>query len=174
MQYNNALPKCFISVIGIMFDRIDDYTLRQQTTQTSTILPHPSPPFLMADITKINRPLTRDAVRSAHDRIKPYIHLTPVLQCETISSFASTPQAPSALVGTEYEGQEPARPKMNIFFKCENYQRIGAFKARGAFHALSRLTDAQLEKGVITHSVRSAQVKHFHSIARGSAGRQTE
>lgn len=108
----------------------------------------------MADITKINRPLTRDSVREAHERIKPYIHLTPVLQCETISEIASTPQEPSALSGTEYEGQEPANPKINLFFKCENYQRIGAFKARGAFHALSRLTDGQLKDGVITHSVR--------------------
>jgi len=128
----------------------------QQTTPILPLLPHPFPILTMADITKINRPLTRDSVRAAHDRIKPYIHLTPVLQCETISTFVSTSQAPSALVGTEYEGQEPARPKMNIFFKCENYQRIGAFKARGAFHALSRLSDAQLEKGVITHSVRSS------------------
>lgn len=106
----------------------------------------------MADITKINRPLTRESVKEAHERIKPYIHLTPVLQCETISDFASAPQDPAALKGTQYEGQEPARPRINLFFKCENYQKIGAFKARGAFHALSRLTDGQLEKGVITHS----------------------
>jgi threonine dehydratase len=107
----------------------------------------------MADMSKTKRPLTRASVREAHDRIKPYIHHTPVLQCDYISSLASTPQSPSALEGTEYAGQEPARPKMNIFFKCENYQRIGAFKARGAFHALSRLTDAELERGVVTHSV---------------------
>lgn len=131
-----------------------------------------NPPLLlctriaMADISKINRPLTRDSVRTAHERIKPYIHLTPVLQCETISSFASTPQSPTALVGTEYEGQEPSRPKMNIFFKCENYQRIGAFKARGAFHALSRLTDGQLEKGVITHSVGGLSIRDRQSTRK--------
>lgn len=106
----------------------------------------------MADISKINRPLTRDSVRKAHELIKPYIHLTPVLHCETLSDLASTPQGASALVGTDYEGQTPARPKMKLWFKCENMQKIGAFKARGAFHALSRLTDGQLENGVITHS----------------------
>lgn len=108
----------------------------------------------MADPSTTPRPLTRASVREAHELIKPFIHLTPVLQCETISSIASTPQDPSALTGTEYEGQEPARPKINLFFKCENYQRVGAFKARGAFHALSRLTDGELKDGVITHSVR--------------------
>lgn len=41
---------------------------------------------------------------------------------------------------------------MHLFFKCENYQRIGAFKIRGAFHALSRLSDDQVRNGVVTHS----------------------
>jgi len=166
-KYIAVLSHLLISVFGIILDRIDDYTAANycyqvsnstDNTNPSTPTPTTSTPhiIIMADTTKINRPLTRDSVRAAHDRIKPYIHLTPVLQCETISTFVSTPQPPSALIGTEYEGQEPARPKMNIFFKCENYQRIGAFKARGAFHALSRLTDKQLEKGVITHSVSSS------------------
>ncbi len=39
-----------------------------------------------------------------------------------------------------------------IYFKCENFQRIGAFKFRGAFNALSQLTPAQRKKGVIAHS----------------------
>ena len=50
-----------------------------------------------------------------------------------------------------------ANPKVNLFFKCENQQRIGAFKARGAFHALGRLIEEKgiesvREKGVTTHS----------------------
>lgn len=105
----------------------------------------------MADISTCP-PLVRSSVIEAHERIKPYIHHTPVLTCQTIDNIASTPQQSSAFVGTEYEGQEPARPKFNIFFKCENYQKIGAFKARGAFHALSRLSKEELAKGVVTHS----------------------
>ena len=71
--------------------------------------------------------------------------------------IASTPQTPESLIGTPYEGQEAARPKFRFFFKCENYQRIGAFKARGAFHALLRLIeelgeDEVRRRGVITHS----------------------
>lgn len=106
----------------------------------------------MADVDAISRPLTRDAVRRAHQLIKPYIHLTPVAQCQTLSDLASVPQTSEALEGTPWAGQTPANPSIDLFFKCENYQKIGAFKARGAFHALSRLTDGELENGVITHS----------------------
>ena len=97
-------------------------------------------------------PLTRSSVFAAHELIEPHIHLTPVLTSTTLSTLASTPQSPEALKGTEYEGQEPAKPKMRLFFKCENYQKVGAFKARGAFHAIARLSDEQLQKGVVTHS----------------------
>jgi len=97
-------------------------------------------------------PLQRSSVQSAHKLINPHIHLTPVLTSTTLSALASAPQTPEALVGTPFEGQIPARPRINFFFKCENYQRIGAFKSRGAFHALSRLSKEELSKGVVTHS----------------------
>lgn len=97
-------------------------------------------------------PLERSSVQSAHDRIKKKIHRTPVVTSTTLSSLASTPQTPEALIGTPFEGHVPAKPKIKFFFKCENYQRIGAFKIRGAFHALSRLTEEELAKGVVTHS----------------------
>ncbi|EOD43143.1 putative pyridoxal-phosphate dependent enzyme protein [Neofusicoccum parvum UCRNP2] len=105
----------------------------------------------MADVSKCP-PLSRESVVAAHQAIKPHVHFTPVLTCTTLSNFASTPQTGDDLKGTEHEGGAPARPKIKLFFKCENYQRVGAFKARGAFHALSRLTDAELTKGVVTHS----------------------
>jgi len=69
-----------------------------------------------------------------------------------LNNIASTPQSPKALNGTEYEGAEPAKPTFELFFKCENFQKIGAFKARGAYHALSRLSEDQRKNGVITHS----------------------
>ena len=105
----------------------------------------------MADLSK-TLPLTRESVRSAYSRIEPHVHRTPVLTSRTLSDLASTPQTPESLIGTPFEGQTPARPKMNLFFKCENYQRIGAFKIRGAFHALSRLSDGEVCNGVVTHS----------------------
>lgn len=105
----------------------------------------------MADLSKCP-PLTRAAVEAAHLAIKPYIHKTPVLTCETLSNLAS---GSGGSHDQHLEAQDTgiqAQPHMKLFFKCENYQRVGAFKARGAFHALSRLTDEELKNGVVTHS----------------------
>lgn len=97
------------------------------------------------------------AIHAAHSLIHPYIHHTPLLTSRTLNTIASTPQSPEALVGTPFEGQTSSHPCLRLFFKCENYQRIGAFKARGAFHALLRLVEERGEeevkrRGVITHS----------------------
>ncbi|KAI8941284.1 hypothetical protein NX059_002514 [Plenodomus lindquistii] len=102
-------------------------------------------------------PLTHASVEAAHALIKPHIHTTPVLTNTTLSTLASTPQTADALKGTPWEGQEPAKPRIRLFFKCENFQRIGAFKVRGAFHAVLRLIeerglDEVRRKGVVTHS----------------------
>jgi threonine dehydratase len=113
----------------------------------------------MADLSTCP-PLTRDSVIAAHALIKDHIHRTPVLTNATLTRLASTPQTKEALVGTEWEGQEPARPVIKLWFKCENLQRVGAFKVRGAFHALKRLEgemekegkEGWKEKGVVTHS----------------------
>jgi threonine dehydratase len=71
-----------------------------------------------------------DDVLEARERIKPYIHRTPVL---TSSYF-------NQLTGAE------------LFFKCENFQKAGAFKVRGASNAVFGLSEAQAAKGVATHS----------------------
>ncbi|KAK3988637.1 putative serine racemase [Cladorrhinum sp. PSN332] len=104
--------------------------------------------------------LTRASVEAAHALIKPYIHETPVLTSKTLNRIASTPRAPEELQDTEWAGREPARPILRLHFKCENLQKIGAFKARGAFHAIERLKQkpgweeggSERAKGVITHS----------------------
>ena len=75
-------------------------------------------------------PPTLADIRAAHARIKPYIHRTPVITCDYINRE----------VGAE------------IFFKCENFQKVGAFKARGASNAVFSLDDATAERGVVTHS----------------------
>ncbi|KAH7392162.1 pyridoxal-phosphate dependent enzyme-domain-containing protein [Phaeosphaeria sp. MPI-PUGE-AT-0046c] len=104
-----------------------------------------------------SRPLTPASVRAAHELIAPHIYRTQVQTNTTLSNLASTPQTPEALKGTQWEGQQPAKPKIRLFFKCENFQRIGAFKVRGAFHALLRLIEEEgmesvKKKGVVTHS----------------------
>jgi threonine dehydratase len=106
----------------------------------------------MANSSTSTPPLTRQSVEVAHEIIRPHIHLTPVLTSRTLDGIASTPQTTQALKGTQYEGKEPAKPRMRFFFKCENFQRIGAFKARGAFHAISMLPEDVRNKGIVTHS----------------------
>ncbi|EJB08173.1 threonine dehydratase [Rhizobium leguminosarum bv. trifolii WSM597] len=69
-------------------------------------------------------------VFEAHDRIRPFIHRTPIITSSYINSLA----------GAE------------LFFKCENLQKAGAFKARGASNAVFGLSDEQAAKGVATHS----------------------
>ena len=100
---------------------------------------------IMADH-KTCLPLTPDSIKEAHSIIKPYIHRTPVLTSATLDRIASTPSGPGS-----------PTPRFRLFFKCENYQKIGAFKARGAFHAVKHLIkELGLEevrrRGVVTHS----------------------
>ncbi|KAK3900975.1 hypothetical protein C8A05DRAFT_16781 [Staphylotrichum tortipilum] len=103
--------------------------------------------------------LTRAGVEAAHKLITPLIHLTPVLTNATLDRLASTPRSASDLEGTEWAGRVPARPVLRFWFKCENFQKVGAFKARGAFHAIERLKQTPgweegggRERGVVTHS----------------------
>lgn len=86
----------------------------------------------MADLSQC-LPLTRDFVFKAHELIKPCVHHTPVMTSRTLSQMASTPQRCDSSL------RSPARPVFRLWFKCENLQRTGAFKARGAFHAIERL-----------------------------------
>lgn len=73
---------------------------------------------------------TLDDMKAARERIAPHIHRTPVLTSRMLNE----------LTGAE------------LFFKCENLQKAGAFKARGASNAVFGLTDAQAARGVATHS----------------------
>ncbi len=75
-------------------------------------------------------PVTFNDIQSAAEQIAGVAHRTPVMTSRTINEMA----------GAE------------VFFKCENFQRIGAFKFRGAYNALSRLSDEDKDKGVLTFS----------------------
>ncbi|KAL7929638.1 tryptophan synthase beta subunit-like PLP-dependent enzyme [Trichoderma chlorosporum] len=104
-------------------------------------------------------PLTRDSVFWAHKVVKNHVHRTPVVTNQTLSELASTPRTAEDLQGTRFAGRTPAKPKLRLWFKCENLQRIGAFKVRGAFYALHKLSEEPgwlegggKEKGVVTHS----------------------
>ncbi|KAF3058184.1 Serine racemase [Daldinia childiae] len=94
-------------------------------------------------------PLTRASVAAARELIKPFVHRTPVVTSTSLSTLASGADADAGR----------ANPKLRLWFKCENFQKVGAFKARGAFHAIERLKQEPgwlegggPEKGVVTHS----------------------
>ncbi len=74
--------------------------------------------------------MVKTKLLECHNRIASYIHKTPVLTSSAIDE----------IVGA------------SLYFKCENFQRMGAFKMRGATNAIMQLTDSQKEKGVVTHS----------------------
>jgi threonine dehydratase len=71
-----------------------------------------------------------DAVKSARDRLNGHAHITPILSSRTLNQRLSA----------------------DIHFKCENFQKGGAFKFRGAFNAMSRLSHTERSRGVITYS----------------------
>jgi threonine dehydratase len=74
--------------------------------------------------------ITKASIEAAAIRIAPYIHNTPMMTCKSINELYG----------------------LDLYFKCENFQKIGAFKIRGGMNASLQLTKAQLEKGVATHS----------------------
>jgi threonine dehydratase len=69
-------------------------------------------------------------IHQARERIKPYAHRTPVLTCESLNQQVNA----------------------QVFLKCENMQKVGAFKFRGACNAVYSLTDEEAVHGVVTHS----------------------
>jgi len=89
-----------------------------------------------------------ETIRAAAKRIRPHIHYTPVLSSTGIDGIC----------------------RANIFFKCENLQKAGAFKSRGACNALFSLTEEQLKKGVATHSSGN----HAQALARAASLRNTD
>ena len=74
--------------------------------------------------------VTIEDIQKAAERIKPYIHRTPVLTNESLNQKVGA----------------------SVFLKCENMQKVGAFKFRGASNAVWSLTDEEAAKGVCTHS----------------------
>jgi threonine dehydratase len=82
-------------------------------------------------------------IREAAERIKPYVHLTPDLTSRSLDSMLGA----------------------TMFFKCENFQKVGAFKSRGACNAVFSLSDEEVKNGVATHSSGN----HAQALARAAA-----
>lgn len=90
--------------------------------------------------------MTREQLVFTQQSIKPYIHRTPVLTSRLLNEISGA----------------------DLYFKCENFQRMGAFKMRGAAFAITQLSDEQKAKGVVTHS--SGNFAQALSLAAKSLG----
>ncbi len=86
--------------------------------------------------------ITQQVIVEAHNRIKPFIHHTPVLTSTSLDEIAGC----------------------MLFFKTENFQKVGAFKSRGAMNAILSLTREQRARGVATHSSGN----HAQALARAA------
>lgn len=84
--------------------------------------------------------ITKQSIEQAHERIQPYIERTPVLTSASLNELAGC----------------------QLYFKCENFQKVGAFKARGATNAALKLSKEERAKGLATHSSGN----HAQAIAR--------
>lgn len=74
--------------------------------------------------------MNKETLIQVHEKVKPYVHRTPVLSSELLNNMCGS----------------------KVYFKCENFQKMGAFKMRGAANAILSLSDEQRECGVVTHS----------------------
>ncbi len=81
-------------------------------------------------------------IRSTHEGIRKMIHRTPVMTCQSLDRISGA----------------------SLFFKCENFQKIGAFKMRGAASAAIRLSDEEKRNGLATHSSGN----HAQAVARAA------
>jgi threonine dehydratase len=91
---------------------------------------------------KVDMTLDLPAILAAHERIRPHVHRTLVLTSSRLNHASGA----------------------SLFFKCENFQKIGAFKARGATNAVLSLDDATARHGVATHSSGN----HGAAVARAA------
>lgn len=85
---------------------------------------------------------TLEDIRQSHEAITDLIHRTPVMTCASIDRIAGA----------------------KLFFKCENFQKVGAFKMRGAANAAVRLSASEREAGLATHSSGN----HAQAVARAA------
>src|SRR6266852_7545365 len=88
------------------------------------------------------------AITEAHQRIAPHIHQTPVLTSATFDRMAGA----------------------RLFFKCENLQKTGSFKIRGAANAILSLTEEEARRGIVTQSSGN----HAAAVACAAAWRGTK
>lgn len=81
--------------------------------------------------------VTLQTILEAHDRIRPYVHKTPLLTCASLTELANEEIFKERTV----ERDNFSQSSLQLFFKCEAFQKTGSFKARGACNAVHYLCD---------------------------------
>ena len=97
---------------------------------------------MQPELPTLQHPPTKEDIQATHLAIAKLIHRTPVMTCEGLNKIAGA----------------------QLYFKCENFQKVGAFKMRGAASAALRLSKRELEKGIATHSSGN----HAQAVARAA------
>ncbi len=124
--------QCELEKLGVEFIRFSDSDVKNNMFSVSMTLEE--------KIKSLKTPLKspqgdnpcdlKQTLIQTHNRIKPFIHKTPVLTSQLLNEKAGC----------------------NLFFKCENFQKMGAFKMRGAANAILSLSEEERQRGVVTHS----------------------
>ncbi|MCD4732160.1 MAG: pyridoxal-phosphate dependent enzyme [Bacteroidales bacterium] len=96
----------------------------------------------------MNKPPDLNTIIQSAKRIEPYIHKTPVFKSDNLNNIV----------------------KAKVFFKCENFQKAGAFKSRGAINAVFSLSEDEINKGVCTHSSGN----HAAALSRAAKLRESK
>jgi len=123
---------------GVQFIRFSDsdvknnmfsvsMSLEEKVKELKTLLKSPQEDNLKSGVLS---KATKEILIETHNRIKLFIHKTPVLTSQLINDISGA----------------------KLFFKCENFQKMGAFKMRGAANAILSLKDEERQRGVVTHS----------------------
>jgi threonine dehydratase len=113
---------------------------------TEKLLICQNPQRILSDEAMTDFPTIED-IRRAAERIRPYVHRTPVLRCTGLDQMTGC----------------------QLFFKAENFQKVGAFKIRGATNAIFSLSGEEIRRGVATHSSGN----HAAAVALAAARRDT-
>jgi threonine dehydratase len=95
------------------------------------------------------------AIRKAYSIICEQAYRTPVHKCPEVSK-----EVQDAI----FEDHDARVPIFELFFKCENLQKAGSFKFRGAYHFLSQLSEKALRAGVVSYSTGKIKLNCFLSM----------
>lgn len=103
-----------------------------------------------------SRPIIEiDAIRKAYAIIRKQAYETPVHKCPELSK-----EVQDAI----FNDHDARVPMVELFFKCENLQKAGSFKFRGAYHFLSQLSEKALRAGIVSYSTGTAKPDYLFSM----------